>query len=514
MSEIEVQWAVRLSGSPSPQVVLEQLQTLANKLEEDKDFSLRCIGDPIWREALESITSSIPPTLESRLARQILVELDRIAIYGLTIQLKARAQISFSAENYADASRCWEQLNETKTDSYYRAMATEAIYPNNLLWLSKLKDDTQIIREFRTYPGVVIALDQVEAIVGALLNNDHIREAIALAWEANATAAMLSIAKRSFDKSDLETAGPALHACIQLMAMQNRWWDSVLGFVADLGFTPDQTWTTEKMVDWVATEKDALQISLVRALARSDELITLPKEKQKRIADFLTRTIRVKGATWRSEITVQEAGAAFERAGRFTDAIGFYEALLRERDTKDRRAIVLRLVASKKRQYEYERSKSSEKAATVDGEIRRAMEEWKISSLEEIPTYPELSPLQGPSLEHEIPTPEVQGPTPDNLVVENPPKPNEVPLVKIQTGNFRIEYSRVHKRCNITNEATMEQAAAKINTRTMDGEAKFKTKGGGIWNSEEWKMTVAFLDQKPDQISIAFSDLGLTLVIT
>src|SRR5262249_12172965 len=98
---------------------------------------------------------------------------------------------------------------------------------------------------------------------------------------------------------------------------------------------------------------------------------------------------------WQGRITLEEAGAAFERAGRFTDAISFYEAITKERFLDEEKEFAWRRwLVCKRRQMDYERGLGAK--ARVDGirkEMDKVMRSLSIRDLDEIENFPPLPQL-------------------------------------------------------------------------------------------------------------------------
>lgn len=514
-NDLEVQWAISLNGKPATGIATERIESLARLLEEDPAFAGRCVGDPLWNEALVALLGTfrelgaVPGGHNA--AERVAVALDRIASQGMSIPAKSRAPISFIARRFAEAIACWEATGDTRTEDYLHAKAGTEPYPDRLTWLNKLGRHDQIIDDYQATPDTPLGSELAGIVVDAFVSKGRYEDALAPAWNSASAAFMLEIALGAFRSRNEPVAGTALRAGIQLLTRQDKGWDTLTAFIASNELVFGAGWKEAPIRAWIKRELAGLQICLVKALARSEELVSLPTEKQKKIAEFLRDFLRVKEGHWMSHLSIQEAGAAHERAGRFTDAISFYEALLKDRGLKERRFAIGRWLVAKNRQLEFEKSKGSpERARVVEQEIRKVQEEWRIASIEALPTFPELEPLPRPSV------------NPPTAVTTTPPPAAPVPAAsgyaqqptEARVGVYRVEVSRKAGRCNITHTGTLETVTVRYLDKKVEGEALFESTKEDRMRCKAWGIALRFPSgQNPGLLVLGFEESGIQLVI-
>ena len=167
-------------------------------------------------------------------------------------------------------------------------------------------------------------------------------------------------------------------------------------FASTTDFSPDAQWADGAVHKLIEGCAEAIQCTLVHALARSERLPELPGHIQRQFNVFFRRFLRAKEGHWRSVVSVREAGAAFERGGRFTDALGFYEAITKEANypNGEKQFARTRLIVCKKRQLEHEREQGgrSRRATDIERELAEMMKRFGIERNANFPKYPELDP--------------------------------------------------------------------------------------------------------------------------
>ena len=179
------------------------------------------------------------------------------------------------------------------------------------------------------------------------------------------------------------------------MVKQSQW-DPVSKFGSSLEFAPSLEWKDKELKALVQAETNSLQVTLVRALARSEEFARAPQNVKQQLSSFLRKYLRVKNGVWRADVSIAEAGAAIERGGRFTDAIAFYEAVAKDSvfGAEDRLFARQRWVVSKQRQLEYEKSNGdATKAIQIEYDMRPEIEALRIARVDDLTEFPALAPL-------------------------------------------------------------------------------------------------------------------------
>jgi tetratricopeptide (TPR) repeat protein len=519
--EIEFQWARVIIGKSKPAEVADLLGRFAQRLE-DVGFAGRCIGEPIWREALDSTLQPLvdpkhPPYVADELWNSLVASLDRIRASGVAIPTNVCAQIYFSAKRYRDAVELWDKSGETKPTAYHKAKATVEPYPENIMSLSSLGLVNEIVQAYSAAPGAALSSEQATIVVDALRESKRLDDAYDLAWSAASAAPMLRLVPSALHKGDKVAASRALHAGIILL-IKKEMWDLVTGFASSLEFAPAPEWKEQKFRGWVKSEADAMQVTLVRALARSEALPNAPKNVQRRLSDFLRQYLRGKEGRWRSQLSLAEAGAAVERGGRFTDAIAFYEAVANEEFSKDDKAFAARRwLVNKQRQADYEKSQGDPRKATqIEHDLKQEMVALRITALDELGQFPKLVPLEMLPMQRSGKPAATLGDvktivSADNQLESQPAKGPASDQIVMSVGSFRLEFSRTIHRCNITHAETMATAFVKTNEKRCGGEVDFKEINAMRWVCEAWRVTVQFPQMPTEPLVIDLEEPGVQL---
>jgi hypothetical protein len=340
-----------------------------------------------------------------------------------------------------------------------------------------------------------------------------------VAWIASVSAPMLRLVAPALRKRDLNAAQHALHAGLVLLVKQNQW-DILTKFASTLEFIPAAEWKEKELRALVQKQIGALQATLVRALARSESLSQAAQNVQQRISSFFRKYLRVKDGSWRSHLSMAEAGAAIERGGRFTDAIGFYEAIAKDNSigSDDKLFARQRWLRNKQRQLEYERSQGSlTKASQIEHDIKQEMAALRITVLEGIDEFPRLPALDMSAQQTTKPRKENDSKEPSPLI-ESEQKLAALgglksdPLI-LTTGSFKFEFSRKLQRCNIVHTETMATAFIKLKEFQCGGEVEFHRLDGGGWACTPWNLIVYFPNAEGERLVIDVEQSGVQLSV-
>jgi hypothetical protein len=386
-------------------------------------------------------------------------------------------------------------------------------YPQRLLALSKLGLDDEMLRDYTSNPGVELSREQAGVLVEALGRAGRAAEAADLAWAHGTADELLALAKTCRER-DRPDADLLLTAGLQLLVTEGRW-EPVINFVASQRFTPTRDWTHDAIRKWVEARRPQLQQAMMRALARSEGLPDSPTHVQRQMTEFVKAFVGSHGGRWRTSVSVAEAGAAFERAGRFVEAITFYERVAEEGTSdSEKRFAWTRWLVCKDRQAQHELAQGAKKKAEgIQREIRRVQDELRVQSIAELDKFPRLGPL---TLREQAPKPATKTkavPKPPTAVEEKVSQFDETGTAIL--GPFKIEVSRKAGRINITNSQSLEMAFFRVADGTCAGEGNFKRGEDNHWSSDEWDMTVRSETlSNTTAVTVAVRRLGLALVVS
>ncbi|ODS52453.1 MAG: hypothetical protein ABS36_17890 [Acidobacteria bacterium SCN 69-37] len=516
-NDIEYQWAASLEGTLAAPDVVTLLQTLAGRFDSDAAFAEASAGDDVWSRAFEALLrKALPDPLvwaDGR-ASQIAQIIDGLRERGLRVPADVVASVYFKAERFAEAVSQWESSGGTRPPEYLRAKAASEPYPQRLTALSKLGLDAEMLRDYEAHPDVQLSREQAGTLVDALGKAGRVDEAADLAWVNGTADELLTLAKASREQ-DRPDADALLDAGLQLLVAEGRW-DPVVNFLASQRFTPSREWTHDATRKWIEARRPQLHHALVRALARSERLPDGPTHVQRQMTEFVKGVVASHGSRWKANVSVAEAGAALERAGRFVDAIAFYERVGEDGASDAEKMFAwTRWVVCKDRQAQHELSQGGKKKVeAIRRDIKRVQNELRIGPVGELGRFPQLSPLtlRQPTTTSDTSTNAAPTP-PRQLTTEVVAAPlDETGTATV--GPFKIEVSRKAGRINITNTQSLEMAFFREADGTCGGEGHFTRDESGSWTSDEWDMTLT-RDRSPKatSVTVAVRRLGLAIVV-
>lgn len=501
-SEFEFQWARAAVQTTLPDHVVELVKSLANRLEQQPKFAESCVGDPIWRDALEA---ALAPHFDAGRTRATPEQLQRLVPglealreRGVVLPSRIAAHLFYLGERYREAVALWEESGETKHPDYLRAKGLIEPYPARVISLQRANLWSEIVASFDAATDTALNAEQASAVVAALVAKERLQDAYDLSWKIGSSGPMLHVASSAFGRGNQELAGKALHASMILLVREANW-EPIAAFAKSRVFAPDATWSGDRIKAWVVSQSDALENLLVRSLARSPDLTGAPAHVQKVLAESLSRIFQKKNFFETGDVTILEAGAAIERTERFTEGLAYYEGLVKRKlSPEEQRFAQERWLMVKRRHLEHEKSHRSKRASAVLQELERAKEASHIKNLDRIAEYADAGDLDWPK------QPALAAP--ETTASPNAQLPDQVSM---RLGLFEIVFSRAKGRCNITHTETMETAWVKVADRQFGGEVAFQSGVDGEWLCAPWDLAVVFPKVKSDPITLSMKKLGL-----
>jgi hypothetical protein len=525
--ELEYRFARALKGESSAADALRLVDQFLSRCA-DSDFAERYAGSASWQRALEQVVreefrldadgaGGRQPSPTVREAARMVDCLARARELGFSVSPDVEGSVNYRAEHFAEAVRLWDLAGSTTSVWYARARARSDPYPQRVVALAKLKEWQEIVDDFRRDSNAALTVEQATAVVEALTERGQLSDALQLGWRTQAVVGLAVVGERALKAKESEIANRAMHAWVAAAVPQCAWDVIAWLFDSDVG-TKGSGQGGEAFRAAAAEQRSTLRLTFVRAFARSGSLSTASDSIARKVAEFLRERLRMRDGDWRAWVSVEEAGAAIERAGRFTDALAFYDAVRKqspngaEQEFAKRR----RLVAVN-RQLAYEKSKrESGQTRQLERDLRQAMASLRIQKIEELPEFPALEPIDLSSLGKAVSAPmePVQtGNQPDTGAAgSSPERPDRV---SCQVGDFSFDLSRSAKRLNITKAQSMEQAFVKVGDRQCGGEGGMRRVSEREFAADAWGLTIRMsTDGGRDSIEIALKDVGAKLILT
>jgi tetratricopeptide (TPR) repeat protein len=511
--EFEYQWARVAVHSSGPDGVQGLLAKFATRLD-DSDFAQTCSGDFVWSEAVSTVVRPFLDPKKTGTTAEVpwsalASSLERINHAGVRIDARLSADVHFKAGRYDKAVALWNEVGDTQSAPYQRAKVEVTPYPERIAFLANLELWNEIAEAYLAQQDAPLNNDQGKTVVNALVRTNRMIEAQGAAWKVSISSAMLDVAVEAQRRDLAPLALNSLLAGVALL-VRERQWDVVSEFAESGAFNPSPDWKAKDLQAWVKSESTGLNQMLVRALARSDALPDAPNTPSRRIQDFLRRYLNVKDGKWRPGVSVLEAGAALERAGRFTDSLQFYEAVSKSDILADDAAAAReRWIVCKQRHLDHERQRgSATKVNEISREIKQAVADARIANVEKLSPFPILPAIAQPIGDRTATTPD------QPLFPSGSSTELGTLLTVVTKGSFKLEVSSRHRRCNITHTGSMATAYVKCADRTCGGEVSFRPTGDGVWACDDWSMVVRFPLDDGEPLVIESRDFGTILAQT
>ena len=513
--ELEVQFAGAATERQAPSDTVRLVGRFARRLGDDRIFAEECQGDSSWPEALDAVLLVVVGgetlSLDERARTELFASLQHLPQRRFHFSEKVLPWVHYAQGRYAQAVVLWEGAGKTQSPQYWRAKAETEPYPKRVIWLEKLGETAEILEASDKARGVPVETEEARIIASALRKEGRLSESLGLLWRAGSADLMLDLALHAIRTGDSAVGSAALRAGILLLVKRGSWKD-VLCLATSGEFAPDKHWKDRAVRDRVRLDRDDLRITIVRAIARVSEI---SKDNGELAAGFLRTFLRVKDCTWKSRLSMQEAGAAIECVGRPSDAVAFYEACLKEDPVVGERSYLqTRLLVSKVRQLEAEGSAGhADKAKQIKADVKSLRKILGLPANDRLPSLPRLPELEpiGPGANLAAASQEKSPQNPKPVAPTSTVEPaGESSLL---VGPFRIEVLPRHGRCNITHNETKETAYVKVATKECGGEAEFVQIDATHWRGERWGLQVEFLAGPTDGIKVTAPAFGVEVLI-
>lgn len=520
---MEYRWVrILTDAEPACDAIRQALFDLTDSIQAPEVF-VEVSHSTAWRESLRLVleracTRTAPEAVV--LSKAAL----KLAASGFEMPFHLLAKLCYIAGDHGSATTWWEKAGETDSPDYLRAKAFTAPYPDNLSALAKVGEYQNLLDQVNAHSAdvSVISPEGWSAVAEAHLNQLNFDAALDAAWRSKNCGMLSKIASMICRTDGAGTcAGSALPVLVTSLVVDAQW-EVLIRFASSLEFLPDPSWASEKHKELVEIHSESMLAALIKALARSEHLPQAPGHQQRQISDFLRRHLRVKDGSWKQWISVPEAGSALERAGRFTDALAFYDAIRRDTAFSEEEKVLARKrgIVCRGRQLAYENSSTTVnrgKVRELEAAIQTDLKELNLSSVSELPSYPEVSVLEfNELLKLSVPA-HVAAPE-TSAVDRSLPPTAPLPLQPVETkdrvvvdvGGIEVEYSRSKARCNFKHHETMDTASLRLQESTLTGDGGWQPLAERRWKSDAWGIHV-FLTE--DFIKIESDELGIQVVM-
>ena len=513
-AELEYAWSLALIRKELEFDALSLLSRFADR-----------VGDSAWRDvySAEHAWTVATGRLLERLVKtkagqatswkRLAMVLERVRASGVEVPPGPSARVYYEAKQFEKAVELWNRSHEPKTADYDRANAAITPYPERLLSLGRLRLYSDIRDAYESHTDVPLITEHANSVVEAYLDSKDMVRAYEIAWKCSDSVAIARVAVAAVKDRRTQLAEAAMNACVIRLVQEQRW-EVLANFASISKLAPIKEWKEEECKRVVSRILPSLQVSLIRALARSEALPDAPKDIQRRVSQFLKRRVPVADSRWTQEVSVLEVGAAIERIGRFVDALVFYEAMQdRVASRVERTPIRLRWIVTKRRQLDHDSGsgKQTARLRDMEREIKLVLAEENIGSLDELDPYPSLEPLGRPNVSEDRTTANAGPQSAAPLEGNGRPIDSEMTI-----GPFLVHVSCRNGRCNITNRDTLKVSVIRFEQRSCEGELAWVETQPGQWTCEEWDINVAIptSHEAPATLDIVFRKYGAEMRFT
>lgn len=328
--------------------------------------------DASWQAVLAELLRrlSVMRDLGLATAQSALSVCERAEREGVAVDPAAFAAIAFRAGSNFRAVSLWDSLGLTDTAEYRRARSRIEPFPRNIEWLARGREHDRVIDEWRanaTGPGAAPEETLRMVIESALQRNE-----IALAVELLASTPKASQGAQALTKAaTIGDSALIVKAAVTLVRayVREREWDAAItsAETAEFGKVPRADAVASKL----KPHRDSLLSAVVTELAIAAD-VSSDQKGNPAVAEFLMRNFVARRAATRGLLPVRVIGAAFERAGRFINALQYYEAVFDDQTytQEDRFFAAVRMIKINERLADHSRRTGDAKYA--EDRMRRA----------------------------------------------------------------------------------------------------------------------------------------------
>lgn len=430
--------------------------------------------DQTWLHAVSSVADRLAKARTLELPwSDIYSSMTVLAADGFAISPETLGHLAFRGRAFEDSVRLLEQAGDTKSQTYYRAMAASRPPAQAVEWLSRLGEHVQILEHWasRRENGLEPRIGEsriAHAIIDAALAESNIEVACQVLRVYTDTPTAAKVLERALASGAEDDLTMALTAVIDVL-LANRDWPALVKAADKADFSGLLSVRSQRAAAALgeAGFGDAARQLALSGLASSDALQGESLDRRRPVIDFLGREFVRKEPLFNDRRTPQVVGAAIERAGQIVDAIRFYERLAKDEATEKsvRRFATERWIKNLERAAQYERSKNNNIEASRRETTARDLRVRARFAAKKIAEFPVFA---GPA--------EKTAPNP-----------------------YQITVSNDHKRVRIENKDRFEFVTVDCVAATLNGDAaveEVEANGGSLrtWLIPAWPMTVVLQD--------------------
>jgi hypothetical protein len=415
------------------------------------------------------------------------------------------AFIHHFAQHHDKALRLWDAVGAREIPEYKESAANVRPYPEKLIPLADLGRHSLVIAEFEKHPALPLSPEYHRIVGAAYLKHGQLTDALMHHLHSPSSKGLLEIATEAWHAKKRDVAIKTLSLIPMLLLKEENWSAlrhfmktrklNIPGWNADSGFGKA-----------LKSSERQMEISLTRALARSEKMPALPGTDQREFSNYLKQLFIGSGFTWTDEINWIEVGAAIERSGRITDSLAYYESIAGGSfSSSDKEHSKKRWIACKDRQLAFEASQGRAlRVREIESEIKQARIQTGLAPDENLSKYPHLDSL-------------------DDLFAAELKNLGSVPAGEsIRTnnrwslGNLQFTLYPDAKRINIEDTSSGKRGTIWVGEARCEGETPFTNdeSNSKITHFSEWGLVVDFGSLESDlQIKLHLNPSGAEHIV-
>lgn len=305
------------------------------------------------------------------------------------------AMLAYEAGEPLTALEVWKEIKRRGSDRepefILRARAMSTPYPQRLRWYGQLGDFDRAIAEYKENQTVDLDRDLRYVVMQGLMGQKDFPTAVTL---LKAGAEREDIRDFLMDLPSSEAGRKASISLLGALIKNGLALGEFRQVIDDFkpGKAPIPAIAVLLEDEEILLRCDA---ALVKLLARNKKLVE-EKRDEKFISGTLLNIARKRGERLRSLVSVEEMGAALERAGRMDHALSFYELVFKERlwggDRETEQKAKVRWLKCKEKQAELS-DRDARRKNQRRAEAKRMSVEWGLAiPVETFPVLRELGP--------------------------------------------------------------------------------------------------------------------------
>lgn len=486
-----------------------QFFDLLSNFSNSEEQARNIVKDKTWKRVILEFSSRIkkvPENADIDWGKTFTI-LNLFDQSGLKIDDVVLGQLACRARRYREAVSFYENVGQLDVPEYRLSKAETTIFPQNIVWYGKLRSFKKVLDEFDKHSGNPenlreISREAANYIAEAALVEGNLESALRILELYPDQNRLEQLTRYAAKQENLKIGISSIQLVLGLLARSAKWED-FLDVIENKYFTSRAGNEIKELNYWFKREEvfQAVLKTAVYELATSEMLPREVPEVQAPISEFLFQKFiasKPYQSIRESNLSIIIVGAAIERSGKLTNAVQFYESMLRFRnlDRANKKFVVERCIKTLEKYSDYLRE--ANQSYQAEDRLQKAQELREKYNLGNsmISEFPEL--LKEATLN-----------TQSREVLLSPNL--EIQQDEWEIGSLQCKLTPNREKLKVENQDSFERVILTLKSREMQGDVEFsivrKGKFATTWLIEEWNTTISIdLSQQPLKVFINCSD--------